>query len=179
MRKSNYRMERPNVFYVEQAQHVCGPDDIDFLKDAAFSSPDRRSRLCLHSDRTAVHQQMLIAVHKTSYIRPHYHVGKDETYHFVEGTGLIVTFAESGTPKDFFKVGPAEDQRAFSFRVAQETTHSFHIESDWLIFWEVTQGPFDMDKTHYPSWSPNADDLDGIASLNKTIIASAKSASVL
>lgn len=166
---TGYVAESGDVFYATDAVTTIGTDDIAFLKQAASGSKNRRARLCLHDSPESVHQQMLIAVHRDSYLRPHYHVGKTETYHVVEGSALIVFFTDDGSPETFVEIGAVSAPTNVSYRVQPLVTHTFLIRSEWVVYWEVTQGPFDTSKTKFPDWSPAADDIAGVERLRRAI----------
>ena len=64
-------------------------EDITCLKQMADASGRKRSRLCAHKDiSTSLHEMMII--HKSdTYVRPHKHVGKSESFHLVDGEVVL------------------------------------------------------------------------------------------
>src|SRR6185437_4274735 len=66
---------------VAQSEAVSATQDtIALLKDRAAHTQKRRARLCAHRDESAAVHEMLIAVQGDSYLRPHLHRSKAESY---------------------------------------------------------------------------------------------------
>ena len=65
---------------------------LERLKWSAEESPLRRSRICLHSDNSDQVHEMVIAFCRDSYVQPHRHTGKSESFHIIEGRLQVVFF---------------------------------------------------------------------------------------
>ena len=67
------------VYVTVQAVSVVGAAEIAFVRAQATTAPRKRARLCLHrGDEAAVHE-MVIALDRDTYVRPHRHAGKSES----------------------------------------------------------------------------------------------------
>ena len=49
------------------------------------------------------------------------------------------------------------------------------IETEWLLFFEVTTGPFDPASTLFPEWAPPADNADAVAAYRRVPVLYPKS----
>ena len=65
---------------------------LEELKILAQKDPNKRARICLHKDDGEMIQEMIIAFCKDSYIRPHRHTDKSESYHIIEGRIEIIFY---------------------------------------------------------------------------------------
>ena len=134
-----------------------GIDDVAFLKDTAKRSPRRRARICAHKSNDDKLHEMLIAIAADSYIRPHRHNGKSESFHIVEGSVDVAVFDDGGTLIDVIELGPPGSGRAFFYRLSESTFHTLLIRSDFLVMHEVTNGPFDPKQSAPAPFAPPED----------------------
>ena len=65
---------------------------LEELKILAQNDPNKRARICLHKNDEEMVQEMIIAFCKDSYIRPHRHIDKSESYHIIEGRIEIIFY---------------------------------------------------------------------------------------
>src|SRR5262245_15632112 len=80
-----WRQVSPEVFYAEGEIAVAGAELIDVLRRAAAASPKRRARLCAHPGTEDLLHEMLIVLGRDSYVAPHRHIGKSESFHLIDG----------------------------------------------------------------------------------------------
>ena len=90
-----------------------------------------------------------------------------------EGYGDIVLFNEEGGIVDVTHLGDRQLEDKFYHKLADPIFHTLVVRSEFLIFHEVTNGPFRSSNTVFPSWAPKeADDSEikvFMSSLDKTI----------
>jgi cupin fold WbuC family metalloprotein len=141
--------------YIAQDPIVqCGDAEIDFLKECALASPRKRARICAHkSNQDALHE-MLIAISAASYIHPHRHLEKSESFHIVEGTVDVAIFDANGALVNVIELGEPGSGRAFYYRLSESAFHTLLIRSDFLVVHEVTNGPFDRAGTVLADFAP-------------------------
>lgn len=150
-------------------------DDIEWLKAKALGNKRERVRLCAHRDlQDAVHE-MLIVHTKGTYIRPHRHPNKSESFHIIEGSLDIVIFDESGEVTDVINMGEYSTGARFFWRLSESYFHAVIPRSDIVVFHETTSGPFVRATSNVPApWSPEEDNPvstgEYIARLNKLIL---------
>lgn len=144
-----------NEVYVAQGSFVCfGDEEVEFLKEQARSSPRRRSRICAHSSNEDTLHEMLIAILANSYIHPHRHLGKSESFHVVEGMVDVVIFDDGGSVAEVVELGARGSGRQFFYRLSVSRFHTLLIRTDHIVIHEVTNGPLTKDATILASFAP-------------------------
>jgi len=138
--------------------------DVDFLKSAALKNPRERIRLCGHRDKSDSVHEMVIVHTRGTYVRPHKHLGKSESFHVIEGNADVVIFNDSGSVLDVVPTGPREADRNFFYRLSEPLFHTLLIDSPFFVFHETTRGPFVREETVFAPWSPADNDSAGIRS---------------
>lgn len=132
---------------------------ISELRQAARTSPKKRARLCTHRDASSRLHEMIIALDQSTYVQPHRHSKKSESFHIIDGKARIILFHADGTVRGQVVLGDRSTGRAFFYRIATPIFHTLLIESEVLILHETTNGPFVPGETEYAKWAPaeNAD----------------------
>ena len=90
------KAESAEVRYAADAVVLVDAADVARLKQEAALNARKRIRLCAHSgvdDR--LHEMLIVHTHDT-YVRPHKHHGKSESFHVIEGPRAGVFFDDSG-----------------------------------------------------------------------------------
>lgn len=146
------------VFYFEDPTVRMGCRELQFLKERVGSNPRRRVRLCAHrSVEDSVHE-MFVSLTKESYIRPHKHLSKSESFHIIEGSMDLVVFDDAGGITEVLRLGDARSGGEFYFRFDSPSFHTLLIRSETLLFHETTSGPFKKSDTLFAPWSPEESD---------------------
>ena len=138
-------------------------NDIEELKQKARLNPRRRVRLCAHKDLNDSIHEMLIVHEKSCYVRPHKHINKMESFHIVEGKVDILLFDENGRINNLIPMGDFASERIFFYRLPPSYFHTMVINSEVLVFHEITNGPFNPDDTVWASWAPDDNDIEGVS----------------
>ena len=131
-----------------------------FLKEKAANTPLRRARVCVHPDPQADQHDMLIASHRDTYVAPHNHPRKSESFLVMEGFADIFLFNNDGSVSEVIPMGPPDSGRSFMYRMPAGQFHSLMIYSEVLLFMESTRGPFDLAQTTYADWAPAPDQIE-------------------
>jgi len=152
------RAESIDVFYAIDEPVLVGGSDIAALHEAAAASPRQRARICTHASPTAGLHEMLIVLRRDSYVRPHKHLGKSESFSVFEGLADVILFHDDGTVRDVIPMGPVSSGRTFYYRISQPVFHTIVVRSASLLFHEVTEGPFRAEQTIFAAWSPDGRD---------------------
>lgn len=145
------------VFVAEDPIVRFGDPEIEFLKRQAQANPRKRARICAHKTNDDALHEMVIAISAASYIHPHRHLGKSESFHIVEGEVDVVVFDDAGGIVDVIELGAAGSGRKFYYRLSESAFHTLLIRSDFLVVHEVTNGPFARDKTVLAPFAPSED----------------------
>ena len=134
---------------------IWGEEDIAFVKRTAAASPRRRARICAHrSNEDALHE-MIIAISAASYIRPHRHIEKAESFHVIEGEVDVALFDEAGSMVDVIELGVPGSGRRFYYRLSHSAFHTLVIRTEYLVVHEVTSGPFAPERTIVADFAPD------------------------
>ena len=131
---------------------------LDQLKQAARQAPLRRARFCLHRDENDKVHEMVIAFCRDSYVPPHRHRNKSESFHVIEGRLLVVFFNEQGAVTGKMEMSPLAAGKTFFYRLNAEQWHTVIPLTDFVILHETTPGPFRKEESDFPAWAPAAAD---------------------
>ena len=153
-----WRREGDEVYYAPPGLTLVDAGTIAILKRLSAGNPRLRCRLCAHRDPQDPVHEMLIVHARECYVRPHLHLGKSESLHVIEGAATLAVFDDDGQPERFEPLGEAGSGRAFYYRMPEGRYHMLLIESDWFVFHEAVQGPFERKKTRLAPWSPEDGD---------------------
>lgn len=168
------RQESPEVLYPVEDIVFCTEADWSQLKALAMANPRQRIRLCMHRSPEDSLQEMLIVHTKDTYVRPHKHVGRVESFSVLEGIVDVILFEEDGAVQQVIKMGPPSSGDRYFLRMNRPVYHSLVIHSDFLVFHEATTGPFGREQTVFPAWARSGNDAEDLRLL-KSLVDSHKS----
>lgn len=117
-------------------------------------SPRKRARLCAHPRTTDPLHEMLICLAAGTYVRPHRHRGKSESFHVVEGELDVVLFGDDGSVGEVVPMGPYHSGRTFFYRLTEPRFHTVLVNTPFALIHETTNGPFDPAATEFAPWAP-------------------------
>ena len=81
----NYIIENEEVLYTKESITKISAADIDQLIIMAKQTKHKRIRICAHPSKNNPVHDMLIVHFNDTYVRPHRHINKDETFHIIQG----------------------------------------------------------------------------------------------
>ena len=143
--------------------------DIAALKEQSLESPRRRMRICAHPDTSDRLHEMLIVHPRAAYVRPHKHLNKSESVHIIEGRVDVVFFDDLGKIQAVVRLGDYGSGRTFYYRIGEACYHTLLITSDFLVFHEVTNGPFRREDTVFAPWGPEETDAAACATFQRKV----------
>ena len=149
-----YNVENEEVLFCRDSIMRIDRTDVRQLVALANANSRERIRLCSHYDADDTLHEMLIVHSSNTYVRPHKHLGKPESFHVIEGRADIVVFDDNGDVRDVIQMGNYASNRAFYYRISTALYHTLIIRTDVLVFHETTTGPFNRKDTVFASWSP-------------------------
>jgi cupin fold WbuC family metalloprotein len=132
--------------------------DVEFLKRQALATPRGRVRLCAHKENGDPVHEMVIVLTRSTYIRPHKHVGKTESFHVIDGVADVVVLDDAGNITEVIPLGDYASGRQFYYRLSRPTYHTLLIGSDILVIHETTNGPFQKGDAMLAPWAPHEND---------------------
>jgi len=140
-----------NVLWNKTDVAIVGPETLRMLKRMAEHHPKKRSRICLHRDNESPVQEMVIAAHVSSYVRPHKHnEGRTESYHMLEGIMRVNLYHDDGRPRQVILLNKFRPM----YRLNGGIYHEPVSVSEWVVYHEVFCGPFDKERdVLYAPWS--------------------------
>lgn len=150
----NLRKVNDEVFIALDPIVKVGQEELGFLKKQAAENQRKRARICAHKTNEDALHEMLIAISAKSYIHPHKHLGKSESFHIVDGLVDVVVFDDQGEISEIIELGDARSGRNFYYRLSESAFHTLLIRTDFLVVHEVTNGPFSRDKTVLADFAP-------------------------
>lgn len=145
--------------------------DMKSLIGRANDNDRKRARFCVNLTPAEPVHQMFIAHGKDIYIRPHKHLNKTESILVLDGEVDYVAFSDEGKIADVKTMGPYESGHPFFQTIESDMYHTIIIRSPWLIFVEVTKGPFVKKDTQFANWSPlESEPVKGLYFLENQLI---------
>ena len=146
------------IYYSRHEIPLVDETVIDVLKHAARTNSKRRARFCAHPSAEARQHDMLIVGHRDTYVAPHRHFDKSESFLILEGSATIMLFDDQGGLEKTIAMGPAGSGKPFFYRMPSGQFHSLAIDSELLVFVESTVGPFRANESENGSWAPPPQD---------------------
>lgn len=150
----NFTEINEEIFYSPDAISKVSRKDIDFLKAKAANNRRKRARLCCHKDTVDPLHEMLIVHVKGAYVRPHKHLGKSESFHIIEGKLKVIIFNEIGDISEVINMAEYNTGEKFYYRLSDAYFHTVVPESEFVVFHEVTNGPFRKEDAIFAPWAP-------------------------
>jgi cupin fold WbuC family metalloprotein len=161
------REESVEVLYPEEDVVIVTAADLDELKKLALQNPRQRVRLCAHRTPQDHLHEMFIVHTSDCYVRPHKHLGKAESMAVLEGEVDVVLFSEEGSITQIVQMGAPGSGKTFYQRLSDPIFHSLIIRTPFLVFHEVTEGPFLRENTIFPEWAPAEEGAAAIGFINE------------
>lgn len=155
----NLVRKSPEVFLAEGPIATIGAEEIAILKAAVVKSSKGRVRINVHVRGDDRLHEMFIAIRPESYIRPHKHPTKSESFHLVYGSVDIVVFEDGGQIRQIVPLSVGDPKRAFYYRMSEPFFHTLVIHSDMLVVHEITNGPFEPTETVFAPFAPQDSDV--------------------
>jgi len=158
------RSESDEVLYPDDPVVTLQWADLEEMKARAQRNPRKRIRFCSHrSPDDALHEMFIIHTDET-HVRPHKHLGKAESFSVLEGAVDVILFDDDGEVTDVFPMGIRGSSKPFYYRLADPIYHTLHIKTPFLVFHEVTSGPFVREQSQFAPWAREQLDVKPYAS---------------
>ena len=155
-----FKVINEEVLYTVDAITDVNGHDIELLKVKASKNKRKRIRLCAHNNTNDTLHEMLIIHSKGTYVRPHKHLSKSESFHIIEGHLKIVIFDDAGSIEEVINMGDYASGNVFFYRLTDKYFHTVIPLSDVVVFHETTNGPFKHEQTIFASWAPEEDNIE-------------------
>jgi len=146
--------DRADVLVAVEGVLKITPEDVAGLCERSLRSERGRARLCAHRTIADPIHEMVISLARGTYVRPHRHVGKSESFHTIEGELDVILFDDKGGVREVVRMGPYRSGKTFFYRLIEPYFHTVMVRSKVAVIHETTNGPFDPAETEYAAWAP-------------------------
>lgn len=137
--------------------------DISRMMETAEATDRKRMRICSHGDPSDRLHEMLIVHEKGTYVRPHKHLERSESFHIISGEVDVLVYNDDGSLKSIVSMGDFGSGKTFYYRLNESLFHTILIHSQHLVFQETTLGPFNPANTVFAPWAPAPEDHEKCA----------------
>ena len=151
------------VLIADERIVTVAAQDVQELIERAAHTTRQRIRLCAHKSTEDRLHEMLIVHARGTYVRPHKHLNKSESFHVIEGEVDVIVFDEAGELIDVLQMGDYRSGLPFYYRIDEALFHTLLIKSEALVFHEITNGPFNRADTVFAEWAPSDNDSQSVA----------------
>ena len=155
--------EVPSIVLTGHDIIEISPAQIQELKKTATRAELKRARICLHPSHQDPIQEMIIAFCRGTYLRPHRHRNKSESFHVMEGKLAVVFFDDHGNVLRRLVLEAGKPGLSFIYRLNQALWHTVIVLSETALIHEVTNGPFIREERDFAPWSVAETDKEGVA----------------
>jgi cupin fold WbuC family metalloprotein len=136
---------------------------LESLTEELRGAPLGRARVCVHQSPQDLVQEMLIAVDRSSYVRPHRHLRGSESLHMILGELDVIIFDSGGEITEVVSMAAGSSTKSFFYRLSAPFFHTIILHSNQAVFHEVVMGPFDPSQTEQAPWAPPVEDTSAAA----------------
>lgn len=150
--------ENEEVYYAIDKLIGISKADINKLKEFAIKNERKRVRLCTHKSIKDKLHEMFIVLSEDCYIRPHKHFHKVESMSIIEGEADLLLFSDSGDIFKEIEMGSRDSNKLFYHKIVEPIFHTLIVKSPFLVYHEITEGPFIKTDTLYADWAPESFD---------------------
>jgi len=126
---------------------------IDSVIEKARTSPRMRMNYNFHPELSDPVQRLLNALEPWTYIRPHKHTTKEESFVLLRGKALAVSFNDDGSIRDHAIL--SHESGVLGIEFEENTFHMLTALETGTVVYEIKEGPF-VPHTEGSSapWSP-------------------------
>ncbi len=164
MNQNHSGNNRSGVVYADYEDGIShlASDRVAMERENAHQLDTKRSRICFHRDSKDPIHEMMITFHKDTYVRPHKHLSKTESYLVIDGEIEIVFFDDNSGVKKRVIMGAFASGKDFYLKSISDEWHTVLIKSEYATILEITNGPFVANDCLFAEWAPEIFDKLGI-----------------
>lgn len=142
---------------------------LDSVTHEAQENPRLRMNYNFHTSLDAPIHRLLNALEPGTYLPPHRHADKEETYLVLRGSLLAFFYDDLGNVTEKVNLNPSAG--VYGLEIPSGTWHSIiALESGTVIF-EIKSGPYQpLPLEDIASWAPAPSDLEGAAIYMKRML---------
>lgn len=142
---------------------------LDGVTSEAQASPRLRMNYNFHASLDAPIHRLLNALEPGTYLPPHRHTDKEETYVVLRGSLLAFFYDNSGNITEKVDLNPSAG--VYGLEIPAGTWHSIiSLETGTVIF-EIKSGPYcPLPPEDIAPWAPAPSDVEGAAVFMKQML---------
>nr|WP_302830116.1 WbuC family cupin fold metalloprotein [uncultured Bacteroides sp.] len=132
-------------------------------------NPRLRMNYNFHASMDEPVHRMLNALEPDTYLPPHRHVDKEETYLLLRGSMWVLFYDDYGNVTDKVLLNPLEGK--YGLEIPSGTWHSIIVLESGTVIFEIKKGPYSpLPAKDIASWAPAPSDVKGAeAFMNKML----------
>lgn len=143
------------AYYTTDPVVSVGKNEIERLKAEVNNTARKRIRLCTHRNTNQKLHEMFVVYTSGTLIQPNKHLGKDESFHILEGSADFIFYTDSGDVLEIIPLGTIDSGKPFFLRVPAGVYHTVIMTSPFMVIHEATPGPYDRAHTVWAPWETN------------------------
>jgi cupin fold WbuC family metalloprotein len=137
-----------------------GTDLLNEVSSKAKASPRLRMNHNFHPELNDPVQRLLNALEPWTYIRPHKHAKKEESFVLLRGSVLAITFNDDGSIRDHYVLDASGGHLGVEFE--ENTYHMLTALQPGSVVYEIKEGPFvPHSEASSAPWSPKEGTTEG------------------
>lgn len=134
---------------------------LDNVTAQAKENARLRSNYNLHETMDSPVHRMLNALEPGTYLPPHRHSDKEETYLVLRGRLLALFYDEAGNVTEKICLNPLEGR--YGLEIPPRTWHSIIVLESGTVIFEIKKGPYQpLSPEDMAPWAPASDDAEGV-----------------
>lgn len=166
----NFKLVSEEILYPTEPSIVSvSRFEISQMVEKSKETDRKRMRICSHRDPDDRLHEMLIVHEMGTYVRPHKHLDRSESFHIISGEVDVFIYNDDGSIRTIISMGEYGSGKMFYYRLNECLFHTMLIHSRQLVFQETTLGPFNPSNTVFAPWAPAPYDQDLCAEYIKNL----------
>lgn len=142
---------------------------LDAVTLQAKESPRLRMNYNLHASMDAPIHRLLNALEPETYLPPHRHGDKEETYLVLRGSLMAFFYDDAGNVTEKVRLNPLEGK--YGLEIPPKTWHSIVVLESGTVIFEIKKGPYQpLPPEDLASWAPQASDKEGAKAFMKRML---------
>jgi cupin fold WbuC family metalloprotein len=87
----------------------------------------------------------------------------------LEGEANLILFSDNGDVLRVLEMGGQNSNKLFYHKIVEPVFHTLIIQTPFLVYQEITQGPFIKSDTLYADWAPEVFDKSFMSRINQQL----------
>lgn len=139
---------------------------LDMVTSQAKENPRLRMNYNFHESMDASVHRLLNALEPGTYLPPHRHADKEETYLVLRGSLLAFYYDDAGNVIEKVCLNPLEGK--YGLDIPPCTWHSIVVLEPGTVIFEIKKGPYQpLPQEDLAAWAPLASDEEGVKTFLK------------